>query len=213
MKKILVEFIGTFFLVFTIGCAVASGSVVTALAIGSMLMCLVYAGAHISGANYNPAVSLSLFMRKALTMNEMLGYWGAQFAGGLVGALAACMITGNPNSCVHVPGPDVDALRAVMAEVLGTFALCWVVLNVATAKKNEGNSFYGLAIGMTVFACAIGLGGISGGAFNPAVGAGRNICDLICGAGTSIGGIWIYFVGPFLGGVLATLAYNFVAEE
>jgi len=209
MKKLLYEFIGTFFLVFTIGCTVASGSVLAALAIGSVLMIMVYAGGHLSGAHYNPAVSLAIFLRGKLGMNEMLSYMGTQVIGGLLGAIAAYMITGNSASCLHTPGAGVGAGAALLAEILGTFALCYVVLNVATTKANNGNSFYGLAIGFTVFAMAVGLGPVSGGAFNPAVGIGRNLCNTLMCGGDSIGNIWIYIVGPLVGGALAAFVWNY----
>lgn len=213
MKKYLVEFIGTFILVFTIGCAVASGSPLAALAIGSALMVMVYAGGHISGANYNPAVSLSLVMRGKLSKADFIPYIVAQIAGGLTGAILSHFVTGNNAAVVHAPGANISMMSALLAEIIGTFALCYVVLNTAVAKANSGNSFYGLAIGFTVFLMAVGLGGISGGAFNPAVGIGRNIADAIVGDGHTIVNIWLYIVGPLAGGVLASIVYNIVNPE
>ena len=210
MKKLIYEFIGTFFLVFTIGCAVSSGSTIAALAIGSGLMVMVYAGGHISGAHYNPAVSLAIFLRKKMKMNEMFQYWAVQLLGGFIGAYMACYIGGynHAATCVMAPGEGVPASAAIMAEILGTFALTYVVLNVATVKANEGNSFYGIAIGFTVFAMAISLGGVSGGAFNPAVGIGRNLCEAVC-TGSGLANTWIYIVGPFIGSTIAALIFNY----
>ncbi len=88
-----------------------------------------------------------------------------------------------------------------------------MVLNVATAKGTMGNSFYGLAIGFTIFAMAASLGSISGGGFNPAVGAGRNIADALTGKSDTIGNAWIYVVGPLLGGSLAGLTFNFLNPD
>lgn len=210
MKKLVYEFIGTFFLVFIIGCAVSSGSTMPALAIGAALMALVYAGGHISGAHYNPAVSLAIFLRKKMQMNEMLQYWAVQIIGGFLGAYMACYIGGynHAATCSMAPGEGVPAMVALMAEILGTFALAFVVLNVATVKANEGNSFYGIAIGLVVFAMAVSLGGVSGGAFNPAVGIGRNLCEAIS-TGSGLANTWIYIVGPFIGGAIAAFVFNY----
>jgi aquaporin Z len=94
--------------------------------------------------------------------------------------------------------PQANSFRAIVAEFLGTFALAYVVLNVATSKETAGNSYYGLAIGFTVMAMAYAFGSISGGAFNPAVAVGICIMQL---AGWS--DIWIYMVGCFAGGLVA----------
>jgi aquaporin Z len=96
-------------------------------------------------------------------------------------------------------------------EILYTFALALVVLNVATARKTEGNSYYGLAIGFTITAAAFAGGGISGGAFNPAVGFGPALIDALNG-GQSMHHLWIYLVGPFAGGALAGIIFRFQNE-
>ena len=106
--------------------------------------------------------------------------------------------------------PDVETTRlnvvpSLIAELLGTFALVYVVLNVATAKGTEGNSFYGLAIGFTVLACAYALGGVSGGAFNPAVATGISVAEI-----KSFSDIWVYLVANLGAGALAALVFNFV---
>ena len=97
---------------------------------------------------------------------------------------------------------------ALIAELIGTFALCYVVLNVATAKGTAGNSNYGLAIGFTVMTMAFALGGISGGAFNPAVATGITIMHIEKAAN-----FWIYLVGNFAGGALAATAFKFINPE
>ena len=173
MRKLLTEFIGTFFLVLTIGLTVTQGSQFAPLAIGAGLMVMVYMGGHISGAHYNPAVSLAVLMRGALPSADFIPYVAAQVAGATVAALIVNVITGQ----TFAPAPAVTATTtaALLVEVLFTFALALVVLNVATSKKTEGNSYYGLAIGLTVMTGAFAGGGISGGAFNPAVGLGPTI--------------------------------------
>jgi aquaporin Z len=213
MKKLLTEFIGTFFLVFTIGGAVSSGSPLAPLAIGAVLMVMIFAGGHISGAHYNPAVSLAVVMRGKMSWGEMIQYWVAQFLGGTLGAIISHVVTSNDAATEMAPQLNVTPSLPVIAEVLGTFALAYVVLNVATAKGTQGNSFYGLAIGFTVMAMAVAIGGISGGAFNPAVGVGRGLGDLIVGHGQHITKVWIYIVGPLIGGALAAVTFKYLNPD
>ena len=210
MNKLVVEFIGTFFLVFTIGGAVASGSPLAPIAIGSALMVMIFAGGHISGAHYNPAVSLAVLVRGRITAGEMMQYWVAQLAGGLAGAVLSHVVTGNPASVAMAPAANLAVIQPLLAEVLGTFALAYVVLNSATAKGTAGNSFYGLAIGFTVTAMAVAFGGVSGGAFNPAVGIGRKVAEATVGAGGDISVVWLYVVGPLLGGAVAGAVFTFL---
>ncbi|QIS15608.1 aquaporin [Nocardia arthritidis] len=167
-RKLIVEGIGTFFLVFTVGSAVHSGNSLAPLAIGAVLMVMVYAGGHISGAHYNPAVTLAALVRGRIGPLVAVGYWIVQVVAGLVAAAVVRMIIGAAQS--HSLSPSGGQLAdALVAELLFTFALAYVVLNVATSAAHPNNSFYGLAIGFTVAAGAIAVGGISGAAFNPAV--------------------------------------------
>lgn len=203
MNKYIVEFIGTFFLVLTIFAAVTHAGAMAPLAIGAALMVMVYAGGHISGAHYNPAVSLAAWMRGALGMGDLLPYIGAQVAGGAVAALIAGGVFGWSGA----GDGTVGFLPGLLAELLGTFALVWVVLNTATAKGTEGNSFYGLAIGLTVTAMAYGLGAVgTGGAFNPAVAVGASIGGLMNWAN-----ILIYMLGCFGGAALAAVVFRMVS--
>ena len=205
MRAYLTEFIGAFFLVLTIGLTSVSGLEVAPLAIGSALMVMVYMGGHISGGHYNPAVSLACCIRGALPWSQLAPYVLSQVLGAIVAGFAVYVITGMPFG----PAPAIDASTTaiLLVEILFTFALALVVLNVATASKTAGNSFYGLAIGFTVMVGAFAAGGISGGAFNPAVGLGPNISQALLGAG-SIGHTWLYVVGPALGGALAALVFR-----
>ncbi|MFY1599730.1 MIP/aquaporin family protein [Micromonospora sp. WMMD737] len=167
-RRYLVEAIGTLFLVFTVGASVRSGSALAPLAIGAALMAMIYAGGHISGAHYNPAVTMAALVRRRIDIREAAGYWAAQIVGALIGAGAVlAVVPGGQSAALALSGHALMA--AVVAEVLFTFALCYVVLNVATSKDHPDNSFYGLAIGFTVTAGAIAVGGVSGAAFNPAV--------------------------------------------
>jgi aquaporin Z len=201
MNKAIVEFIGTFFLVFTIGMVVIEPGAgdMAPLAIGSALMVMIFAGGHISGGHYNPAVSLAVFLRGRSTVNEMLTYWAAQVLGAIVAALVVLFLKGFP---APTPGAP-DIVQALVAEFLFTFALCYVVLNVATAKGTSGNSFYGLAIGFTVLTGAYAVGAISGGAFNPAVAVGITVMGL-----SPIVNIWIYLLANLAGGAAAAATFR-----
>jgi aquaporin Z len=202
MKKYLVEFIGTFFLVFTVGMSVRSGAMLAPLAIGAALMVMIFAGGHVSGGHFNPAVTLAVFLRGKCDKSDVLPYWIAQFAAALVAALIVTyMFVTKP-----MGGPAVHGtVPSVIVEFLFTFALAWVVLNVATAKGTAGNSFYGLAIGMTVMTGAVAVGGVSGGAFNPAVGLGVFTMGL-----ESAKQFGIYLASDLAGGAVAALTYKFV---
>lgn len=206
MKKYIAEFIGTFFLVLTIGCTVLPGTpgVIAPLAIGAALMVLVYAGGHISGAHYNPVVTLAIFLRGKCPAKDVLPYWIAQLAATAAAAMVAiflCGKSGTPMEIKNVPA-------ALAAEFLFTFALVYVVLNVATAKGTSGNSFYGVAIGMIVMAGAFAVGGISGGAFNPAVAIGLGVMKLV-----NFSQIWIHLVADFAGAVAATLTFKALVPD
>jgi len=211
MSKYLTEFIGTFFLVLTIGCTVLGGApgVIPPLAIGAALMVMVFAGAHVSGAHYNPAVTVALYLRGKCPAGEVLPYWASQFAGGSLGAWAALGVLGVG---ARYPPPGIaphEAIGQVMlAEFLFTFALAYVVLNVATAKGTAGNMFYGLAIGMTVIAGAFAVGHISGGVFNPAVAVGISIMGLLAWSN-----LWIYLLSTVSGAVLAALAFRVICHD
>jgi len=201
MKKYIVEFIGTFFLVATVGFSVQSGSTLAPLAIGSVLMVMIFSGGHVSGGHFNPAVSLAMAIRGKLSVGDLIPYWIAQLAAGAAAAGVVLSILGKP-----AIGPAGFAVVPSLAvEFMFTFALAWVVLNVATAKGTAGNSFYGLAIGFTVLVGAVSVGGISGGAFNPAVGLGVTMMGLVKAAQLPI-----YAVADLAGGAVAALAYLFV---
>jgi aquaporin Z len=206
MKKYLVEFIGTFFLMLTIGCTILSrgAGVMPPLAIGSALMVMVYAGGHISGGHFNPAVTLGVFLRGKCPAGDVIPYWVAQVLGSFVATLAVrYLYAANLSGSV----PLVPAMGpAFLAEFLFTFALVWVVLNSATAKGTAGNSNYGLAIGFTVLIGAYSVGGISGGAFNPAVAVGAGVLGLV-----ALGSIWIHIVAELLAAAVAAFLFKFAA--
>ena len=204
MNKYIAEFIGTFFLVLTIGCTGigASAGVIAPLAIGAALMVMVFAGGHISGAHYNPAVTLGVLIRGKLKTADVIPYWIAQC---VAAAVAAIVVSKILRAGVAVT-PIVPKLGpALLAEFLFTFALVYVVLNAATAEGTSGNSFYGLAIGMTVMTGAFAVGDISGGAFNPAVAIGISILGI-----STWNNIWIYLVADFAAGAAAAIVFNLI---
>ncbi len=210
MARYLTEVIGTFFLVFTIGMTAVTGLAAAPIAIGGTLMAMVYMGRHVSGAHYNPAVSVALFLRGALDGSQLAPYIAAQILGAWLAAGAVLLITGA--TFAPAPGADYGALPVLLAEVLVTFALALVIMNVATAKATEGNSYYGLAIGFTVLAGAYAVGPISGGVFNPAVGIGPIMVDVLAGDG-SMGNLWFYLVGPLAGAALAVPVFRMQNPE
>lgn len=204
MRKYLTEFIGTFFLVFTV-CATVLGKVAIApLAIGAVLMVMVFAGGHVSGAHYNPAVTLGVFLRGKLPAAEVVPYWVAQLVAAAIAApLASYVINPGTHPTLSVSGRGI--VEALLAELIFTFGLVYVVLNVATSRDHPDNSFYGLAIGFTVLAGAFAVGGVSGGAFNPAVAFGISIAGL-----ASWGMIWIYLVAETVGAAAAAFVFRYI---
>ena len=206
--KYLVELIGTFFLVFTIGMTVLGpndAGALAPLAIGSALMVMIYAGGHISGGHYNPAVTLGVFLRggNKIPATDVPFYWGAQVVGAILAAFLVQFVKGSP--VLPAPGAhDYGVAEKFLVEFLFTFALVWVVLNSATSKGTAGNSFYGLAIGFTVLTGAFAVGAVSGGAFNPAVAIGATAMKLI-----DVSQVWIHIAADLLGGLVAALVFKF----
>jgi aquaporin Z len=200
-RKYIVEGIGAFFLVFAVAMSGLTGSTFTPLAAGTALMVMVYAGGHISGGHFNPAVTMAVLWRRRIGIGDAVGYWIAQLGAGVVAALVARAIV-NPASVktLHPVGHAVTAVA--LAELLFTFALCWVVLNVATSKDQPHNQFYGLAVGFTVVSGAFAVGSISGGSFNPAVSLGAATGSLFAWST-----LWIYLVVQLGAGVLAGLTF------
>lgn len=200
MPKLITEFIGTFFLVLTVGLCVSSGTEFAGVAIGLGLVALVFMGGHISGAHYNPAVTMGLIVRQAISAAEGLAYMGAQVAGGVCAGLLTAYFTGD--ALQVQPADGVSMINAGIAELIYTFMLVSVVINVATSSDHPNNHFYGLAIGITVTAAAYSIGGISGAALNPAVAAGQNLVS-----GT-FGPLPIYIGAQLVAGVLAAVVFK-----
>jgi len=201
MNKYLTELIGTFFLVLTVG--MASGNLAP-LAIGSVLMVMIYAGGHISGGHFNPAVTLAAFVRGRCAKGDVAPYMIAQVGGAALAALAVSLLKGDTGNSAM----NINIGRTFLAEFLFTFALAYVVLNVATSKDTAGNSNYGLAIGFTVMVGAVAVGGISGGAFNPAVAIGAAMMKAFAWQN-----LWVYFLANFAGGATAGVVFKMLNPE
>jgi aquaporin Z len=196
MRTFATELIGTFFLVFTIGATgIASApGVIPPLAIGAVLMAMVYAGGHISGAHYNPSVTLGVFLRGRLPARDLLPYIAAQISGAVAASAVVLFMKAAETITAFTP----RVYPAFLAEFLFTFALVYTVLNVATLKATAGNPYFGLAIGFTVLAGAFAVGDVSGGAFNPAVAVGAMTMGLLPWSH-----LWLYVIAEFLAAALA----------
>jgi aquaporin Z len=201
-RKYVVELIGTFFLVFTVGATTLISGTLAPLAVGAALMVMVYAGGHISGGHYNPAVTMAALVRGRIDPVDAVGYWVSQLVAGVLAALVVRGVI----APAHVTARTLSGhalVAALVAELLFTFALCYVVLNVATSRDHPDNSFYGMAIGFTVIAGAVAVGGISGAAFNPAVALGAATMGAFAWST-----LWVYLVAEVVAGVLAGLAFR-----
>jgi aquaporin Z len=197
--KLVTEFVGTFIFLFVIALSGAIGPLAP-LAIGTALTAMVYMGGHVSGAHYNPAVTLALFLRGVISASTMVAYWVAQLVAGFLAFVFGYALSGHTPG-IH-PGAGVHWYSALSAEIVFTFALVLVILNVAATKQTAGNSYYGLAIGFTVAAGAFAAGPISGAAFNPSVGLNATFGAVLFAHGTW-SDVWLYVVGPLVGAVIA----------
>lgn len=206
-SKLIAEFIGTFFLALTICTAAVHGSAgdYAPFAIAATLMVMIYAVGHISGAHFNPAVTVAVWLRGACEKSDVVPYISVQALAGVLAAIVSQEILLAETSVTAI---DMDATNAIAAEFLYTFALVYVILNVATSEATQGNGYYGAAISFVVLAGALTVGGISGGSFNPAVSGAL----LVSGA-IELSDLWIHLVPQFLAGVLAVQAFNSSLQE
>ncbi len=208
MKKYMTEALGTFFLVLTIGLTVSTWNQFAPLIIWSVLMVMVYAGGHISGAHYNPAITLGAVITKKMMRSRAWWYMLAQVIGAFLASWVSYILVGQNLSVM----PSSWAGIAILAEVIFTFALVYTVLNVAMTKSTEWNSYFGLAIGFIVMVGVASVSNLSWGVFNPAVAFGPQVFDLILG-GKSISFLWIYLISWAGGWILAALRYNTINKK
>lgn len=211
-SKLISEFIGTFFLVLTVGCNVLTGSVGAAISIGSMLMVMVFALGTVSGAHFNPAVTVAVLLsgRGIITLSHALKYIVFQLLGGLAAGGVYMLVCGGTFTLEPVGKYSVTTVCVL--EALYTMALCYVVLNVATTQKQDGNHYFGLAIGFTVVAAALAIGGITGCSLNPAVSFGTMMIAAFSKGMSALTYFPLYFFVPFLGSVMAWLAFYVVRK-
>lgn len=206
MNKLITEFIGTFFLVLAIGLSVGADSPAAPYAITAVLIGMIYMGGYISMAHYNPAATLGFFLQGRIGKKEAILFVTAQVLASIAAATCAVWMLGG-----HAISPSVGTgygiLQALVAEFLFTFALILVILNVALPEAVKGNSYYGLAIGLTVLAGILTVGAISGAAFNPAVAIGLTVVDVVAGDGSFVD-FWIYLVGPLSGAAAASFVFD-----
>jgi aquaporin Z len=196
--RLITELVGTFIFLSVIALSGPVGTLAP-LPIGAALVAMVYMGGHISGAHYNPAVSLGAFLSRKLGAADMAGYWLAQLVGAALAFMFGYFVSGHSPG-IH-PGPKVQVVPALGVEIVFTAALVLVVLAVTATRATQGNSFYGLAIGFTIMAAVFTGGPISGGAFNPAVGFGATLGSVLFGSG-GWSDLWLYVVGPFIGAAI-----------
>jgi aquaporin Z len=204
MKKQLIEFIGTFFLVLAI---TLSGN---PIAVGVVLAAMIYMGGYISGGHYNPAVTLAVYLRRKIDQPTAIQYVIYQCLGAVAAAFIAFLVTGA--AVVPKPGPNVTLISVIIMEAIFTFGLASVVLHVATSSRTHGNQYFGLAIGFMVMAGAFSAGAISGGVFNPAVALGTFLVDMTNIPG-NLPNLVVFVIGQLLGAVGAATVYNIVTKD
>jgi aquaporin Z len=202
--KLLTEFLGTFFLATVVA---LTGN---PLAIGAVLMILVYGGGHISGAHFNPAVTFAFFLQQKISAKESLFYIISQFAGAILAALLYVFST--RLFFVAQPAAQTPFLTAFLVEVVFTFLLVRTILSVAADTRVKGNQYFGLAIGGALFVGAVAGGPISGGAFNPAVGVGPLLLNPTMFM-NHLPLVGLYILGPVIGAAVAAKLPNLIGDK
>ena len=205
MKNYLIELIGTFFLVLIIGL------IGNPIAIGFGLIVLIYMGFHISGAHYNPVVTLAMLYRREITLYDSINYMIFQLIGAIFAGLVVFFLTSNPMEVQ--PNLSAGIYQILTLEILFTYLYVYVFLNVKTHPKLKDNSFYGLVLGSAFMIGIFSAGPTSGGVFNPFTSIGVTISHLIIGDGISKYYLWYYLLGPIIGGLLATVQYSFMFKK
>ncbi|MDR3292372.1 MAG: aquaporin family protein [Methanobrevibacter sp.] len=236
-KKIISELLGTFLLVFfgtgsAVGAALMAdrfmpGGVIGVLGgftewlaiswgFGITAIGVIYVFGKISGGHINPAVTIGLLVTKNISLKDGIFYIIAQFIGAIIASIALFTIFGDPGVLIGKLGanglaPNVSYLQGFIAELIGTFFLVLVVMGVAVDKKADPGT-YGLSIGLTIGIALTFLGPITGGCINPARGFSPILIDFLAGGANLFGYYPIFLLGPIIGGIIAALLYNFIAE-
>ncbi len=210
MKKYLTEFIGTFFLVFTVVMVANNPAVASMapLAMAGIYLAMIYAGGPISGGHYNPAVTLAMLISRKIHRDDALYYVMAQLIAGVLAAAIAVFLHDCGGGLNMVSRVNEQAICSIFGEFLGTFALVYVILNMSSARSDKGAASYGLAIGFTLLAMSYALGGLSGGAFNPAMAVGASVAGMF-----AWGDFYVYLIGNLLGGAAAATIFQFLESR
>ena len=208
-KNLVAEFIGTFALIFIGAGALAIGQanlLDVALAHGFVVVAFVYTYGHISGTHINPAVTLGLLISGEIEFVAAIGYWIVQFLGGILGAVVLkAMLPDAGDLGVTILGEGVGVGRGLVVEIVLTFFLVNTIFN--TAVSGKAGNFAGLAIGLTLIFCILMGGPLTRASFNPARTLGPAIVS------GNYADIWLYFVGPFVGAILAALLYIGILKD
>jgi len=202
------EFVGTFFLVLTIGYNVLQRTALAPISIGAMLTAMIFATGKVSGGHFNPAVTLGVFLRGKVGSANAAAYVGSQLCGGFLAAFVYMEALGA--TFTLGPGLGYTLTAAFVVELLFSTALVFVVLSVSTTAQDFGNWYYGLAIGFTVMAAAFAIAPISGCSLNPAVTIGVMLTHFMRTGEILISRLLIYTVAPLLGAMLAVLLFKVV---
>jgi len=212
-SKYLAEFVGTYFLVLTVGTNVLTGSVGAALSIGSILMVMIYSLASVSGAHFNPAVTVAIKIsgRSMISIQDAIFYIVTQLLGGLAGAGTYVGIFGTGFDMA--PVGKFSVWEAIACETIYTTALCYVVLNVATTQKQDGNNYFGIAIGFTVVGAGLAIGGISGCCLNPAVAFSAMCVSAFTRGLSALRYFHVYFAVPFAGSAISAVCFYAVQKS
>jgi MIP family channel proteins len=210
IKKLFAEFLGTFTLIFLGAGAIVSGKADlqgVAFAHGLAIFVMVSAFAGISGAHFNPAVSAAMLATKRITIQEFIYFVAAQLVGAAVASLTLNYIYGNSNGYgLPTISSGTATGSGLLAEILGTALLAFVIFGVAVDKRSVASSHPGLPIGLTITAVILSVGPITGAALNPARWFGP---ALVSGNWSNS---WLYIVGPIVGAVIAAVSYQAVAK-
>ena len=208
-KNLVAEFVGTFALIFIGAGALAigtSGLVGVALAHGLVIVTFAYAYGHISGTHINPAVTLGLLIAGEIEFVAAIGYWIAQFLGGILGAVLLNAVLSDPGDLgVTILAEGVGVGQGLVVEIVLTFFLVNTIFN--TAVSGKAGNFAGLAIGLTLVFCILVGGPLTRASLNPARTLGPAVVS------GNYADIWLYFVGPFVGAILAALLYIGVLKD
>lgn len=180
MKKYLTEFIGTFFLILTVIMSANNPTIglLAPFAMSGMYLAMIYAGSAISGAHYNPAITVAMLMQKKIDRTDALYYIMVQLIASVLAAAIGVYLHDCAGGLNIVARVNEQPICAILGEFLGAFALTYVFLKVSPAATNENNAYYGLAIGFTVLAVSFGFGSLSGGAYNPAIALGGSVAGM-----------------------------------